>query len=98
MRDAITLTGGIVDQGNFDTYERLCHAEVILPSLRRLGSFIDDRNQLRWVPFPARDHSPIDLALSPVHSEFPRRRRFVSGTRDCGLVRDGSTLGHSFRG
>jgi hypothetical protein len=31
----------------------LCHAEVILPSLRRLGSFIDDRNQLRWVPFPA---------------------------------------------
>jgi hypothetical protein len=30
-------------------WARLCHAEVILLSLRRLGCFIDDRNQLCWV-------------------------------------------------
>jgi hypothetical protein len=53
----------------------------------------DEKNQLRRVPVPARGHSAVDLALTSIHIEFPRRRRFVSGTRHRGFIRDGPALG-----
>jgi len=65
---------------SLERQDGLCHAAVALPSFRQLVSLVDDRNQLLWVPFSARDHSSIDLAVSPVHFEFPRRRRLVGRT------------------
>src|ERR1700724_701071 len=38
-----------------------------------------------------------DLALYSVHAELPRRRRFVGGTRDHGLLWDRPALGEAFR-
>jgi hypothetical protein len=37
-----------------------------------------------------------DLALSPVHLELSRCRRFIGGTRHHGLLRDRPALGESF--
>jgi site-specific DNA recombinase len=74
-----------------------CHGALGLRSLWRLGSQGNEENQLQPVSLPARDHSAGDLALSPVHLELPRRRRFVGGTRHHGLLRDHSALGESFR-
>jgi transposase len=56
-----------------------------------------DENQLRRLPVPARDHSPSDVALPPVHPQPARRRRFVGGTRSGGVLRDGSAVGEPFR-
>src|ERR1700677_1187394 len=57
----------------------------------------DAEPQLRQIPIPARDHSAGDLALYPFHLELARRRRFVGGTRDHGLLRNHSALGEPFR-
>src|ERR1700724_4819142 len=46
---------------------------------------------------PSRNHPARDLALYSVHAELPRRRRFVGGTRDHGLLRDRPALGEPFR-
>src|SRR5665213_4381187 len=52
-------------------------------------------NDLRWEP--TGDHSPSDLALSPVHPQLSRRRGLARGARNCNFVRDSPTLGESFR-
>src|SRR5208337_2350691 len=40
-----------------------------------------DENQLLRISVPSGDHSPGDLALSPVHAQLSRRRRFARGAR-----------------
>src|ERR1039458_1608143 len=57
----------------------------------------DEENQLRRLPVPARDHSAGDLALSQVHTEPARRRRFARGAWSDGVLRDSPALGESFR-
>jgi NAD(P)-dependent dehydrogenase (short-subunit alcohol dehydrogenase family) len=56
-----------------------------------------DENQLFRISVPSRDHSPGDLALSPVHPQLSRRRGFARGARNSNFVRNSSTLGESFR-
>ena len=53
-------------------------------------------NQLLRIPVPTGDHSPGDLALSPVHPQLSRRRGLARGARNCNFVRDSPTLGESF--
>src|SRR5271157_4788178 len=54
-------------------------------------------NQLLRISVPSGDHSPGDLALSPVHAQLSRRRGFARRARNCNFVRDSPTLGESFR-
>jgi hypothetical protein len=56
----------------------------------------DEENQIRRVPVPARDHSAVDLAPSSIHIEFPRHRRFISGTWHRGFIRDSPALVNHF--
>ena len=52
-------------------------------------------NQLLRISVPSGDHSPGDLALSPVHPQPARRRGFARRARNCNFVRDSPTLGES---
>src|ERR1700688_2136922 len=62
-----------------------------------LGSQEDEENRLQRLSLPACHHSAGDLAVFSIHFELPRRRRFASGARNHGLLRNGSALGESFR-
>jgi hypothetical protein len=67
-----------------------------LPSLTYSRTIRDDQNQLLRLSLSARNHPAGDLALRPVYPELSRRRRFVGGTRDHGLLRNCSALGEPF--
>src|SRR5580692_3970341 len=54
-------------------------------------------SQLLRISVPSRDHSPGDLALSPIHPQLSRCRGLAHGARNCNFVRDSPTLGESFR-
>jgi hypothetical protein len=77
-----------------DTVEALnAGAQAIL---RRSAS----RNEIvtvQRVPVPSGNHPAGDLALRPVYSELPRRRRFVGGTRYHGVLRNWLALGEPLR-
>ena len=49
-------------------YKR-CHAELGLRSDPWPNNRADEENQLQRVSFPARDHSPSNMALPPVHPQ-----------------------------
>src|SRR5580700_1274999 len=73
-----------------------CHGALGLRSGRWPNNRADEENQLRRIPLPARDYSPGDLALSPVHAQFSRRQRFAGRARIGGVLRDGSALVNHF--
>ena len=75
-----------------------CHAGFgTCDLLGRPGSQKDAENQLRRLSLTACDHSAGDLALFSVHLELSRRRRFVGGARNNGLLRNSPVLGEPFR-
>ena len=76
---------------------RRSHAALGLRSGRWPNNRADAENQLRRIPLPARDHSPSDIVLPPVHPQLAQRRGFVGGTWSGGVLRDGSALGEPFR-
>jgi hypothetical protein len=65
---------------------RHCHGNSGLRPRWWLSGQGDDKNQLQGVPVPSRHYPAGDLALSPVHTELSRRRRFVGGTPHHGLL------------
>jgi hypothetical protein len=64
---------------------RLCHVVGGLVAKEH------DENQLPRISVPSGDHSPGDLALSPVHAQLSRRRKFARGARNCNFVRNNPT-------
>jgi putative transposase len=75
-------------------------AVTLAPDLRSpwwLDSQEDEESRLRRLPLPACDHSAGDLAVFSIHFKLSRRRRFVGGARNHGLLRIGSALGEPFR-
>jgi exodeoxyribonuclease III len=88
---------GLLAQGWIDAVralhpkERRCH---VVCGLVAEGH---DENQLFRISVPTGDHSPSDLALSPVHPQLSRRRGLARGARNCNFVRNSPTLGESFR-
>ena len=76
----------------------LTHGEAWVRRCHVVGGLVakeHDENQLLRISVPSGDHSPGDLALSPVHAQLSRRRRFPRGARNCNFVRNNPTLGES---
>src|SRR5271165_6065626 len=96
-QDATLQERGLSPKVSLNPCRRLQHFQRRCHVVGGLVAEEHDENQLFRISVPSGDHSPGDLALSPVHAQLSRRRRFARGARNCNFVRNNPTLGESFR-